>query len=184
MVKVESGLDQVCFFIGRVATIRNSRFVGLGSGGAAMLQVPTSKSLSKDFARQLPDESIARLLNRLGHRTGTGKAWSRSIVCSFRNNRRIRSITPGNNVNATSSPLRKRRSAWGVGVRKAYRMIYSGTIPAKQLCKGAPWVISGKDLAALEKAREQPQRPGCAVLEGFDDGRSPLLPVSKVEIAQ
>ena len=159
--------------------VRRPRF-GRGSNVASA----DIEELVKGLARQLPDESIARLLNRLGHRTGTGKAWSRSIVCSFRNNRRIPVYHAGEQRERDEFTLAEAAERLGVGVRKAYRIIYSGTIPAKQLCKGAPWVISGKDLAALEKAREQPQRPGCAVLEGFDDGRSPLHPVSKVEIAQ
>ena len=39
----------------------------------------------RDLARSLPDNEIARVLNRLGHRTGTGQSWTQGRVTAFRN---------------------------------------------------------------------------------------------------
>lgn len=41
--------------------------------------------LVRTLARQLPDLSIAAILNRSGKRTGHGASWTRSHVCSLRN---------------------------------------------------------------------------------------------------
>jgi len=39
--------------------------------------------LVTELARQLPDQSIAAVLNRAGKTTGRGNGWTRSRVCSY-----------------------------------------------------------------------------------------------------
>src|SRR6516225_3929617 len=43
----------------------------------------------RELARTLPDAQIARVLNRLGYRTGAGNTWIQSRVDALRNNNRI-----------------------------------------------------------------------------------------------
>ena len=41
-------------------------------------------SLICELARLMPDQQIARLLNRAGKPTGRGNGWTKARVCSFR----------------------------------------------------------------------------------------------------
>ena len=132
--------------------------------------------LVKGLARQMPDESVARLLNRLGHRSGTGQPWTKAKVRSYRSNHRIPIFRVEERHERDEFTLSEAAERLGVDHKKAYKMVYRRTLPAVQLCKGAPWVISGKDLAALENARGQPPQPQHAVLEGFYDDESPIPP--------
>ncbi len=56
--------------------------------------------LVRTLARQLPDLSIAAILNRSGKRTGHGASWTRSYVCSLRNIHGIPSIKKVSGPNA------------------------------------------------------------------------------------
>ena len=46
-------------------------------------------TLVRELARLMPDEQIARLLNRAGKPTGRGNGWTKARVCSFRNHHDI-----------------------------------------------------------------------------------------------
>jgi hypothetical protein len=48
----------------------------------------------RELARTLPDAQIARVLNRLGYRTGAGNAWIQSRVDSLRNHNGIAVFNP------------------------------------------------------------------------------------------
>jgi hypothetical protein len=46
-------------------------------------------SLIRELARLMPDQQIARLLNRAGKPTGRGNGWTKARVCSFRSHHGI-----------------------------------------------------------------------------------------------
>jgi hypothetical protein len=46
----------------------------------------------QDLARRLPDGQVARVLNRLGYRTGVGNGWTQGRVASLRGYHRIRAF--------------------------------------------------------------------------------------------
>ena len=46
-------------------------------------------SLIRGLARLMPDQQIARLLNRAGKPTGRGNGWTKARVCSFRSHHGI-----------------------------------------------------------------------------------------------
>ena len=54
-------------------------------------------------------------------------------------------------------------SILGIGSTKVRRLIHHKIIPARQVCSGAPWIISKKDLEAetIKKAAHSklPKRP-------------------------
>ena len=56
-------------------------------------------------------------------------------------------------------------TALRVDYQKARRLIQEGRLPARQLCKGAPWIISAADVGRL-CAGARPETPQLAL---FDD---------------
>jgi DNA invertase Pin-like site-specific DNA recombinase len=100
--------------------------------------------LVRDLACVLADRSIATVLNRLGHRTGRGKGWTREGVCSLRNHHGIpifdRSGTP---VAVTLSGATARL---GISVRQTRALVHHGILRARRLGERIPWIIQVSDL--------------------------------------
>jgi hypothetical protein len=101
----------------------------------------------RDLARSLPYHEIARVLNRLGHRTGTGQSWTQGRVTSFRNYHGIavyQAPPDGHEL------LTLGQAARVLGVNKPFvqRLITTGLLPATQPVLYAPWSIRLEDLRA------------------------------------
>jgi len=100
----------------------------------------------RDLARTLPDAQIARVLNRLGYRTGAGNTWIQSRVDSLRNNNSIAVFNPERDgdrvvtIGGAAQILEVSTSA----VRK---LIECGVLSARQPVPYAPWTISREQLA-------------------------------------
>ena len=120
-------------------------------------------ALIRELARMLPDELIAGLLNRLGKKTGKGNSWTKSRVCSFRSARRIAVYREGERQERAELILSEAAEQLGVDPVVVRRLIRSGVLPARQACKGAPWIID-------KEALELPE-----VLAGLSK-RGPLTP--------
>jgi len=105
-------------------------------------------SLMRDLARLMPDQQIARLLNRAGKPTGRGNGWTKTRVCSFRSHHGIAVYREGEWVERGEITLEAAAQRMNVSVMTALRMVRRGIIPGRQLCRGAPWVIKAEDLAA------------------------------------
>ena len=97
----------------------------------------------------MPDRSIASLLNRVGKRTGKGNPWTEARVRTFRASRGIVVYREGEREERNELTLQETSERLGVSKMTVLRQIRRGVIPARQACKGAPWVI-GAD--ALERA--------------------------------
>ena len=104
----------------------------------------------RELAKVCADETIAGALNRLGHATGQGKTWCISRVLAFRHTHEIAAFAEGQGWLTLQEAARKLQVSHTV-VRA---LIDRGVLPAKQVVKGAPWVIETKDLevAAVEAA--------------------------------
>jgi excisionase family DNA binding protein len=98
------------------------------------------------LARQLPDQSIAAVLNRSGKTTGRGNGWTRSRVCFLRNHRNIAPYRAGERAERGEVTLDEAAEILNVSEATVRRLIASGILPAHQFCKGAPWVIRSADL--------------------------------------
>ena len=101
--------------------------------------------LVRELAKVCPDRNIAAILNRLGYRTGTGKTWVQSSVCSLRNYREIPPMPRKQErkwVTLTEAAKQLRISQ--ASVRK---LIKERTLPATQVVPHAPWVIESSDLS-------------------------------------
>ena len=104
------------------------------------------EALIHGFARLMPDKTIAALLNRSGKRTGKGHAWTEARVRSFRGDHHIAVYHEGERAERGELSLNEVATALSVSTMTVLRMIRAGLLPAKQLCKGAPWVIRSADL--------------------------------------
>lgn len=118
-------------------------------------------SLILELARLMPDQQIARLLNRAGKPTGRGNGWTKTRVCSFRNHHGIAVYREGEWAERGETTLEAAAQIMDVSVMTALRMIKRGVIKGRQLCKGAPWAIKAEDVAAYQ-AQNASQRPPTA----------------------
>ena len=102
------------------------------------------------LARQLPDQAIAAVLNRLGRRTGRGNTWTQARVCSHRNGHGVAVHRPGEMAERGELTLEDAAARLGTSKTTVLRLIADGTIDAAQVCKGAPWAIPKARIDALE----------------------------------
>jgi len=98
------------------------------------------------LARQMPDQAIAAILNRAGKTTGKGNGWTRSRVRSLRNHREIAPYREGERQERGEATLDEAAQKLNVSPSTVHRMITTGILPGRQLCKGAPWIIRATDL--------------------------------------
>jgi len=110
--------------------------------------------LVRVLARQMPDQAIASVLNRSGKSTGRGNSWTRSHVCSLRSKKGIAPYRDGERCERGEATLLEAAEMLSVSTSTVLRMIRAGTLPANQLCKGAPWIIRLSDLQSDGVRRE------------------------------
>ena len=120
----------------------------------------------RDLARQLPDAQIARILNRLGYRTGAGNTWTQQRVISLRHAHDIPVFTVAPDSAATTLTLEQAARLLGVSTTTVRRLITTGRLPATQSVPYAPWAIAPDHLhteavqravAAVKAGRKLPQ---------------------------
>ena len=114
--------------------------------------------LVRELARVLPDRLIAGFLNRAGKKTGQGNNWTLGRLKAFRSTHGIAVYREGEMRERNEMKLVEAAAHLSVNERTVRRLIRSGAIPARQACKGAPWVI---DAAALpERVQDIPPAQG------------------------
>ena len=118
----------------------------------------------RDLARALPDGEIARILNRLGYRTGQQNSWTTARVASLRNGHQIPAVE--RTASARFLTMRDAAQVLAVSPMTIRRLIMTKVLPATQPVPYAPWTIRREDLAL-----EQVQRAAEAVKK---DRRLPL----------
>jgi len=103
----------------------------------------------RDLAHSLPDAEIARVLNRLGYRTGAGNTWTQTRVKGLRHNHDIpifdRTALAEDGGLVTIAEAARRL---GVSHPIVRRMIKTGILPATQPVPFAPWAIQPEHLMA------------------------------------
>jgi len=122
------------------------------------------------------DDEIARVLNKLGRRTATGKRWSEQRVATARR----RYAIPGQKRSIPDPEiLTLGRSAKRCGVSQTTikRLVAGGVLAKEQVAPWAPWEIRRSDLDAdpVRGILERLKRTGKLVLEGDDSERQPTL---------
>ena len=112
-----------------------------------------TEDLIRELARILPDRLIASFLNRAGTTTGQGNGWTVARLRAFRSNN-IAVYREGEMRERNEMKLEEAAAHLSVSEKTVRRLIHSGAIPARQACKGAPWVIDAADLP--EQAQDVP----------------------------
>ena len=102
--------------------------------------------LVRALARQMPDETIASVLNRSGKSTGFGNSWTRGRICSLRRQYHIAIYRDGERADRGEVTLNEAATALALSTTTIRRLIAEGALPASQHCKGAPWIIRLADL--------------------------------------
>jgi len=107
-----------------------------------------TKVLIRELARLMPDQAIARLLNRAGKPTGRKNSWTPQRIRCFRNHHGIAVYRDGEWAERGEITLEAAADILNVSLMTVLRMIRRGELKGRQLCKGAPWVIKADDVAA------------------------------------
>ncbi|MGF6313593.1 excisionase family DNA binding protein [Bradyrhizobium sp. i1.8.4] len=110
------------------------------------------------LARQMPDQSIAAVLNRAGKSTGRGNSWTRTRVCGLRKTHGIAPYRDGERLERGEATLDEAATILKISPSTIRRMINHGRLAAHQLCKGAPWIIRISDIENGTVQREADAR--------------------------
>ena len=100
----------------------------------------------RDLARRVPDAQLARLLNRLGYRTGAGNTWTQQRVVSLRHAHDIPVYTPSSD--GTALTIGQAAHRLGVSTTTVRKLIASDRLPATQPVPYAPWATRPENLQA------------------------------------
>lgn len=121
-----------------------------------------TEDLIRALARIMPDRLIASFLNRAGKTTGPGNNWTVARLRAFRSNHNIPVYREGEMRERSEMKLQEAAAHLSVSEKTVRRLIHSGAIPARQACKGAPWVIDatalpdqGQDVPPAQNRRQE-----------------------------
>jgi DNA invertase Pin-like site-specific DNA recombinase len=114
--------------------------------------------LVRALARQMPDQTIAALLNRSGKSTGRGNSWTRGRICSLRHQYDIAIYRDGEHADRGEATIEEAATVLALSPTTIRRFIAEGILPATQHCKGAPWIIQQADLDRDELRRQADTR--------------------------
>jgi len=144
-----------------------------GVGQATALE---DLELIRRMAERYGDDEIARVLNKLGRRTGKGKRWSEERVATARRNHGIagqRRAAPDPDILS----LGRAAKEFQVSDTTIKRLVASGLLKVEQVAPWAPWEIRRADLAAepIRGILERLRRTGDLVLPGVESAAQPSL---------
>jgi excisionase family DNA binding protein len=107
----------------------------------------------RDLARAQSDGDIARVLNRLGYRTGVGNTWTALRVLGLRRHHGIAAFERTSDRRGVLT-IAEAASTLGVSAGTVRRLIELGKLPATQPVEHAPWAIRQEDLVlqAVQRA--------------------------------
>jgi len=125
----------------------------------------------RKMAVRYGDDQIARVLNKLGRRTGKGRAWSREGVKTARRNHAI----PGHTRTAVDAEVLSLQGAsrlLAVSDTTIRKLVEAGVLPMKQVVPWAPWEIARADLdsPAVRRMVNSLKKTGRLELEGDTSG--------------
>ena len=101
--------------------------------------------LVRELATVVPDRDIARILNRLGKKTGKGLSWKQARICTLRNYHRIPVFSP-EKANREYCNMKEAAAELDIIPMSVRRLITKKILPARQIVPVAPWQIRRKDL--------------------------------------
>lgn len=122
--------------------------------------------LVKQLARQLPDQAISPILNRLGKKTGAGNNWTRDRIRFLRNYNNIPAYN--GQKDCAIITLQEAADKLGICAQSVRGLIKRQIITAQQVAPCAPWAISKEELEK-EEVREAVEE----IKEGANRHRPP-----------
>lgn len=111
--------------------------------------------LVRQLAKQLPDQSIAPILNRLKLKTGAGNNWTRDRIKSLRSYHQIPAYSKDDRDNKIT--LEEAALRLGVCTQSVRKLIKKGIIKAEQVVSCAPWSIA-EDEVEKDKVKMAAER--------------------------
>ena len=120
-----------------------------GSGHNRYTSPPDLVALIRELSRVQPDRGIASILNRLGHRTARGHSWTAGRVAAFRNDYRIAVYQEGERLDRGELTMEETAKLLNVSETHVRNMIARKRLPARQACRGAPWIIQRVDIERI-----------------------------------
>ncbi len=133
------------------------------SGESPLRTDVETKKIISELARIMPDKHMVAFLNRIGKTTAKGHTWNPVRLRAFRNNNNIPVYREGERQEREEFTVDEASAKLGIGSTKVWRLIQHKFLPARQVCRGAPWIISKKDLESetAKKAAQSklPKRP-------------------------
>ena len=122
------------------------------------------------------DDEIARVLNKLGRRTATGKCWNEQRVAMIQRKHTIagqRRSTPDPEI----LTMRAAAQYCNVSERMIKRLVASGILKKNQVVRWAPWEIARTDLDSEPVLRvlEHLRKTGKFALEGYESTQQQTL---------
>lgn len=100
----------------------------------------------RELTALLPDGQIARILNRLGLKTGRNNNWTAGRVTSLRNYHRIPVHDPATCRREGLLTLQEAAASLDVSPPVVGRLLRRGILPGRQVVPYAPWTIRAADL--------------------------------------
>jgi excisionase family DNA binding protein len=99
--------------------------------------------LVRKLARELDDAQVARVLNRQGHRSGRGLAFTKSSIASLRGKNHIPTCPAPPPRDDREGPFTADEAAreLGVSMHTVHRWLRDGILAGQQLTPRAPWRI-------------------------------------------
>lgn len=132
--------------------------------------------LIRRMAARYGDDDIARVLTRLGRRTGKGKRWNQERVATARRNHEIAGQTRARPDPAIVS-LGRAAKDFQVSDTTIKRLVTVGLLTIEQVAPWAPWEIRRADLEAepIRSILEHLRHTGELVLPGDTSAAQPPL---------
>lgn len=106
--------------------------------------------LVKELSQITPDGDIARILNRCGLQTASGKSWNQSRIRALRQQHQIPAFSKQRLDEAGILNLSQAANQLQISPEAVLRLIKAGLIAAKQVVTHAPWRIDRSELAKPE----------------------------------
>ena len=165
------------------------RFVVHWKGGAhTRFEIPKAASAGgcktaledldviRRMAVRYGDDEVARVLNKLGRRTATGKCWNEQRVAMIRRKHAItgqRRSTPDPEI----LTMRAAAQYCSVSERMIKRLVASGLLKKNQVVRWAPWEIARTDLDSEPVLRvlEHLHKTGKFALQGYESAQQKTL---------
>jgi DNA invertase Pin-like site-specific DNA recombinase len=100
--------------------------------------------LIEQLARYMSDSGMASLLTRLGKKTATGLTWNEARIRTFRDDHNIAVYKKNEHHQRGELMVAEVSKKLGIPTHSVIRLIKNNHLPAKQVCKSAPWIIEEK----------------------------------------